>query len=131
MHKSISVIKEKSAGEQRVILTPREVGQFIDSGFEVFVEMEAGNIALNARLHGLETGVVSNLGSDRFSAQYRYYLRERGVTTDLIHDSLDTIAQCVVSSNINHSSSKKWIDNGTSEALRKFVPSAAPESGVA
>ena len=42
MHKSISVIKEKSAGEQRVILTPREVGQFIDSGFEVFVEMEAG-----------------------------------------------------------------------------------------
>ncbi len=42
MYKSISVIKEKSAGEQRVILTPREVGQFIDNGFEVFVEAEAG-----------------------------------------------------------------------------------------
>jgi sugar/nucleoside kinase (ribokinase family) len=32
------------------------------------------------------------------------------------------MAQCVVTSSANHSSSKEWIDNGTSEALKRFVP---------
>lgn len=40
--KSISVIKEKAKGEQRVIITPKQVPQFIEHGFEVFVESDAG-----------------------------------------------------------------------------------------
>lgn len=33
------------------------------------------------------------------------------------------MAQCAVSSSENHSSSKEWIDNGTSHALEGLVPS--------
>ena len=42
MKKAISIIKEKRAGESRVILTPREVRLFVDNGFRVFVERGAG-----------------------------------------------------------------------------------------
>lgn len=82
----------------------------------------AGNIALNASLFGLRTGIVSNYGKDTFSTKYVEYLKSRGVQTELLQPGLKSLAQCVVSSNINHSSSKEWIDNGTSTALRDFEP---------
>lgn len=39
---SISIIKEKAVGEQRVILTPREIAQFVTAGYQVIVEKGAG-----------------------------------------------------------------------------------------
>lgn len=48
MEKVISIIKEKRAGEYRVILTPREVKLFVDKGFKVLVEYGAGeNIGIS------------------------------------------------------------------------------------
>lgn len=83
----------------------------------------AGLIALNANTFGLSTGVISNYGQDSFSRQYVDYLESRGVSTELLQPGLQSIAQCVVSSSENHSSSKQWIDNGTSHALEELVPS--------
>jgi len=40
--KSISIIKEKAAGEQRVILTPREIALLVKAGYNVIVEKGAG-----------------------------------------------------------------------------------------
>lgn len=42
MKRSIAIIKEKNVGERRVILLPSEIGLFINLGYEVFVEENAG-----------------------------------------------------------------------------------------
>ena len=42
MRKSVSIIKEKKSGENRVILTPKQVKLFADAGYQVFVEKGAG-----------------------------------------------------------------------------------------
>lgn len=77
----------------------------------------AGNIALNAQAIGLNTGIISNYGEDSFSQRYLSHLNDKGVDTSLLRQDLKTLARCVVSSSVNHSSSKEWFDNGTSEAL--------------
>jgi sugar/nucleoside kinase (ribokinase family) len=82
----------------------------------------AGNIALNASVFGLETAIVSNYGRDSFSGQYVAYLKSRNVNVDLLQPGIESIAQCIVRSSANHSSSKEWVDNGTSEALKAYVP---------
>jgi len=45
LKKSISVIKETRAGEMRVVMMPREVNEFVKSGYDVFVERDAGENA--------------------------------------------------------------------------------------
>ncbi len=91
----------------------------------------AGNIALNASIFGLETGVVSNYGRDDFSRQYISYLDSRNVSVELLQPGIEHIAQCIVSSNANHSSSKEWVDNGTSEALKAYVPTETQRAIIA
>ena len=80
----------------------------------------AGNIALNAQAVGLNTGIISNYGEDDFSHRYLSHLKDEGVDISLLRQDLKTLARCVVSSSANHSSSKEWFDNGTSEALAHF-----------
>lgn len=91
---------------------------------EVFGESyyggSAGNIALNAQAIGLNTGIISNYGEDDFSHRYLSHLKDEGVDTSLLRQDLKTLARCVVSSSANHSSSKEWFDNGTSEALARL-----------
>jgi ribokinase len=87
---------------------------------EEFFGGSAGNIAINAALGGLRSAVVSNIGTDASSDRYLRYLHAVGVETTLLQPSLTEIARCVISSAVNHSSSKEWFDNGTSAALRDY-----------
>lgn len=43
--KSVSVLKETRNGEKRVILLPKEVGEFSKAGYQVFVETGAGQLS--------------------------------------------------------------------------------------
>lgn len=93
----------------------------IDEVFgEEFFGGSAGNIAVNASLLGLDSGVVSVIGNDDSSLRYREYLDELGVNTEALQFNLQFIARCIISSSQNHSSSKKWIDNGVSQALKEY-----------
>lgn len=88
---------------------------------ESFYGGSAGNIALNASTFGLSTGIISSCGKDSFSHDYIDHLQQKGVITDYIAESLELMPSCVVSSSINHSSSKEWFDNGSTQSLRDYV----------
>jgi len=84
----------------------------------------AGNIAVNASRFGVDAAVLSNYGGDEFSGQYVRFLEQTGVYTGLLQQNLRVMAQCIVRSGANHSSSLEWLDNGTTEAIDRYVPSA-------
>jgi len=90
----------------------------------------AGNIAVNASMHGLSTGIVSSYGSDDFSNRYLAYLRERGIATELLQDGLHEMPRCVVKSNVNHSSSGEWYDNGSVELLDHYSPTPTQQQKI-
>lgn len=81
----------------------------------------AGNIAINASFFGIRAAVLSNRGEDSFSTQYLTYLEQLGVSTEFINPGLHKLAQCIVSNSFNHSSSKQWHDNGSTEALQNYA----------
>jgi len=77
----------------------------------------AASIAVNSRRLGLRTGIMSVLGTDDFSQQYRQFLSQNGIDVSLVSDCLETLPVCEVTSKDNSISSSTWNDNGCHSAM--------------
>jgi sugar/nucleoside kinase (ribokinase family) len=77
----------------------------------------AASIAVNSNKLGLQTGIMSVLGTDNFSLQYRQFLSQSGIDVSLVSDCLETLPVCEVTSTDNLISSSTWYDNGCHPAM--------------
>lgn len=89
----------------------------------------AANIALGAKKMGLDVGVMSVLGKDKFSKSYREFLIDNGVEVSLTLDILEELPLCEVVSKQNSIASSVWNDNGCHPAMNvmEVVPSMFEE----
>ena len=77
----------------------------------------ASAIAVNAARLGISSGLLSVIGRDVFSEQYRKYLIENHISMELVESSLDKLPECIVSSNPSSGIDVEWIDNGSHQAM--------------
>lgn len=77
----------------------------------------AANLALGARKMGLDVGIMSVLGKDRFSRTYREFLEESGIDISLTSNVIDELPVCEVISKQNSIASSIWKDNGCHPAM--------------
>lgn len=81
----------------------------------------AANLALGAKKFGLDVGIMSVLGRDPFSEQYRKFLLDSGIDMSLTPDAIDEIPVCEVVSRENSISGSVWHDNGCHPAMDKMT----------
>ena len=74
-------------------------------------------IAVNATKLGISSGLLSVIGKDTFSKQYRKYLMENHISIDLVQDSLEKLPECIVSDQMETGVDIKWNDNGSHKAM--------------
>lgn len=80
----------------------------------------AASIAINAERLGVEVGIMSVLGKDKFSSKYKRFLERNRIDISLIIDVLKEIPVCEVTSNENLVSSSQWHDHGCHPAMEKM-----------
>ena len=73
-------------------------------------------IAVNAARLGVSTGLLSGIGKDIFSEQYREYLIQNGISMELVESNLDKLPEFIVSSP-SLGIGVEWIDNGSHQAM--------------
>ena len=91
----------------------------------------AGDITINATSAGLACGIISSRGNDPFSIRYMEELDRLHIDTSMITPTLAKMPTCIVSSTKNHSSSKEWFDNGSTQSLKQYSFTAHGAAAVA
>lgn len=77
----------------------------------------AANLALAARGLGARVGIMSVLGRDKFSAEYRNFLTESDIDLTLTLDGIEELPVCEVISTDNSILSSVWHDNNCHAAM--------------
>lgn len=80
----------------------------------------AANLALAAKSLGVQVGIMSVLGKDKFSVEYRKFLAQHNIDLSLTPDSIEQLPICEVVSRDNLISSSVWYDNQCHSTMDKM-----------
>lgn len=98
------------------LLVAGNIAKDLISGKEKFGG-SAAVIAINSSRLGISSGVLSVIGQDRFSGRYKDFLVQNGVNIELVSPELETLPECVATSDANSNTVLAWHDHNCHQTM--------------